>query len=609
MRTYSCALCQFQARVLSGAFGRSFVTCYGAVDRLMPKDLEKLTESMKMAKGPVHVHLAGIYSYGPALRRALPALLGEWRRLADGLGLRLTISVDVNGHEADQVAGVKELLPAIDLFKGNVKEVEAVLGDCVDGAMARMAEGGISSVITNGAEGARWCSLRGRGVVRPPALPAEWCCDPTGAGDASAAALLASWCADERLEEAARQGCIAGALNCTHLGGCDTPVTYEEMKKFAATEKRLRWVGEVGEVGEEGDSGKGLLNEAELFQAIHFASYPRRITDVQIVVYANKEHKNLELLRQHAPFPVKILRQEGDWKGTLDKLIGYWTYLKTVNDDDLIVLLDAFDVFPNGFDGHVGGLSEMALCGTLAGWTDPDIEVLVALGWTATKLATLRGCRGGILDGILAAAKKRREAFEATAADLRELMKQCDHRSANIHRGDAGRGSQELLEAHLADQRAKRRRTFEGMEEKEVIEKIKMVGSAKVTKWPTRLGKKLHMAGSDLALRELAEKTERDRWLSELRDIMKRAKLPVVARSSEEALLLRIAKGRRPNALRKHVKTWHKVEQWLESTYNWSWPTSPTDFAEYIEAIVQEPCARSAPEAAYKTLMFLERPN
>ena len=249
---------------------------------------------------------------------------------------------------------------------------------------------------------------------------------------------------------------------------------------------------------------------------------------------------------------------------------------------------------------------ELALCGTLAGLTHPDVEALVALGWSATKLATLRGCRGEILDGILAAAKKKREAFEVTVADLRELVRQCDNRSANIHRADAGRGSQELLEAHLADQRAKRRRTFEGLEEKEVIEKIKMVGSAKVTKWPTRLGKKLHMAGTDLALRELAERTERDRWLSELRDIMKRAKLPVVARSSEESLLLRIAKGRRPNTLRKHVKTWHKVEQWLQSTYNWSWPTSPTDFAEYIEAIVQEPCARSAPEAAYKTLMFLE---
>ena len=93
-----------------------------------------------------------------------------------------------------------------------------------------------------------------------------------------------------------------------------------------------------------------------------------------------------------------------------------------------------------------GTLAGWVLCGTLAGWIDPDIEVLVALGWTATKLATLklatlRGYRGGILDGILAAAKKRREAFEATVVDLREVVKQCDYRSANIHRADAGRGS------------------------------------------------------------------------------------------------------------------------------------------------------------------------
>ena len=54
-----------------------------------------------------------------------------------------------------------------------------------------------------------------------------------------------------------------------------------------------------------------------------------------------------------------------------------------------------------------------------------------------------------------------------------------------------------------------------------------MANATWVIKWPTRLGKKLYMAGSDLALRELAEKTERNRWLTELRDIMKRAKLPV----------------------------------------------------------------------------------
>ncbi|CAL1147383.1 unnamed protein product [Cladocopium goreaui] len=49
---------------------------------------------------------------------------------------------------------------------------------------------------------------------------------------------------------------------------------------------------------------------------------------------------------------VHIATLEGDWKGTLDKLIGYWTYLKTIKDDDVIVFLDAFDVFPNGLDGH-----------------------------------------------------------------------------------------------------------------------------------------------------------------------------------------------------------------------------------------------------------------
>ena len=104
----------------------------------------------------------------------------------------------------------------------------------------------------------------------------------------------------------------------------------------------------------------------------------------------------------------------------------------------------------------------------------------------------------------------------------------------------------------------------------------------------------------------MAERSERDRWLAELRELMKRAKLPVALRSTEDSLMMRIAKGRRPNTLRKHVKTWQKVAQWLESTYGKPWPANASEFAEYIEAIVQEPCARSAPEAAYKTLMFME---
>ena len=43
---------------------------------------------------------------------------------------------------------------------------------------------------------------------------------------------------------------------------------------------------------------------------------------------------------------------------------------------------------------------------------------------------------------------------------------------------------------------------------------------------------------------------------SSKRPNVKAAKLPVAVRSSEDAMLLRVAKGRGANTLRKHVKTW-----------------------------------------------------
>ena len=101
--------------------------------------------------------------------------------------------------------------------------------------------------------------------------------------------------------------------------------------------------------------------------------------------------------------------------------------------------------------------------------------------------------------------------------------------------------------------------------------RIVLVGIAKVARWPTRLGKKLHLAGDDLALLELAERNERDRWTKEIREIVKAAKLPVAVRSSEDAMLLRVAKGRGPNTLRKHVKTWQKAARWFEATYGVAW--------------------------------------
>lgn len=139
-------------------------------------------------------------------------------------------------------------------------------------------------------------------------------------------------------------------------------------------------------------------------------------------------------------------------------------------------------------------------------------------------------------------------------------------------------------------------------------EKIPRQGQAKIAKWPTRLGKHLAVAGENAALRDQAERNERDRWLKELRNIMIVADLPVARRTrvAGEIPLQRIAKGRRATTLRKHVKTWLKVASWLRSTFGVAWPATPDQFAEYVEAMMAGPCSRTYPVSVYKTLMFLE---
>eukprot|EP00413_Alexandrium_margalefii_P047098 CAMPEP_0204585794 /NCGR_PEP_ID=MMETSP0661-20131031/47125_1 /ASSEMBLY_ACC=CAM_ASM_000606 /TAXON_ID=109239 /ORGANISM="Alexandrium margalefi, Strain AMGDE01CS-322" /LENGTH=379 /DNA_ID=CAMNT_0051595379 /DNA_START=74 /DNA_END=1210 /DNA_ORIENTATION=+ len=125
----------------------------------------------------------------------------------------------------------------------------------------------------------------------------------------------------------------------------------------AWTNRRIRIVSDTVRTVLEGwrqvppDVGPPV-EEEELRQAVQWAFYSQRVTSVQVVVYANKVHENLALMKATAPFPLKILTQAGEWRGTIDKLISYWTYVQTVDDDAIVVFCDAFDVFGNGFDGH-----------------------------------------------------------------------------------------------------------------------------------------------------------------------------------------------------------------------------------------------------------------
>ncbi|CAE8616566.1 unnamed protein product [Polarella glacialis] len=219
--------------VLSGSADRSFITCMGAAGCLSADHLSGITSSLQNqhTSAPCHVHFAGFYSYGP-LRQELPDFVRGLRLVAADRGLHLTISMDVNGYEASQVEGASSVLELLDLWKGNVFESEAVAGCAKEQAVRSLAGKTRCAIVTQGRDGASFCGPQGEGHVPAPAVALK---DSTGAGDAFAAALLAAWVSGQGLEAAVAQGCAAGALNCTHIGGCDTPVTAQGIRGILST--------------------------------------------------------------------------------------------------------------------------------------------------------------------------------------------------------------------------------------------------------------------------------------------------------------------------------------------------------------------------------------
>lgn len=132
-------------------------------------------------------------------------------------------------------------------------------------------------------------------------------------------------------------------------------------------------------------------------------------------------------------------------------------------------------------------------------------------------------------------------------------------------------------------------------------------GKATITKWPTRLQKRLADAGDSVLLRERAEMVERDRWLGELKGILDAVGMAADSKTPGfTELPNRVGKGRRAGTLRKHCKTWAQFTRWLQATYGKAWPTCGAEFAQYLEDRAKEPCARTVPVSAYKTLLFME---
>ncbi|CAE8621173.1 unnamed protein product, partial [Polarella glacialis] len=135
-------------------------------------------------------------------------------------------------------------------------------------------------------------------------------------------------------------------------------------------------------------------------------------------------------------------------------------------------------------------------------------------------------------------------------------------------------------------------------------------GAARVSRWPTRLARKLAAAGDCLEMRDKVEDRERGRWVEALYLLLVRAQFPAVMDHAGQLTIpfsrKRFAKGRRPATLRKHVKTAEKLVDFCLRTFGDFWPRRVDQLLAYLEQRLAEPYAKSVPLSVLKTVMFFE---
>ena len=93
---------------------------------------------------------------------------------------------------------------------------------------------------------------------------------------------------------------------------------------------------------------------------------------VEIVTYANKSRGMFEeLVNNKFGVPVKVLGWGKKWNGYSDKSNGVLEYMKTKNDDDIIVFIDGFDTKINKMPENVLELFKECNCKVLMS-KDPE---------------------------------------------------------------------------------------------------------------------------------------------------------------------------------------------------------------------------------------------
>jgi len=207
--------------VLSGPRDRGMVTCYSTVDAVSTANIDA-TALLQCD----HLHIGGYFGLRGLHTDAFLDLVRRFR--AAGGSVSLGTNADPSGSWLGQGGHLRHLLPLVDLFIANEREV----AECERALEFPLHEvsPGLAVATTCGERGA---SVRPGGGGKPILVPATSVAEPedlTGAGDAFAAGFISRWIRDRNVTEAARWGNACASIAVCRRGACAMPAPLAEVE-------------------------------------------------------------------------------------------------------------------------------------------------------------------------------------------------------------------------------------------------------------------------------------------------------------------------------------------------------------------------------------------
>lgn len=202
---------------------RAMVTYQGAMAQLVINDVD--FEFVAQFK---HLHLSS-----PFLQPKLKVSIVELFRKAKELGLTTSLDPQWDPSENWDVQ-LDELLPYVDVFLPNIKEIIALTGTKTqEDALARVKPFGKCTVVKNGELGV--VCQNGGVILNQSAFMNNQVVDCIGAGDTFNSGFIFKYIQKAPITECLEFGTLTGAINTTMAGGTAAFESIEKVENIART--------------------------------------------------------------------------------------------------------------------------------------------------------------------------------------------------------------------------------------------------------------------------------------------------------------------------------------------------------------------------------------